>query len=120
MFSTAYVTGSGSPGPLDKKMPSGSISRSCSAGVSAGKNSYIAAAVNEVAQDVVFDAKVVSRHAVFGFLLKMSGLAGFEIAKALGPVIGFCAGDVLHEVAADQAGEIARFLNEAVGIEIDG
>ena len=43
-----------------------------------------------------------------------------EVVQAIGPVIGFFAGDELHEVAPYQAGKFTGFLHQAVGIEVGG
>ncbi len=52
-------TASGSPGPLERKMPSGFMASTSAAGVVAGTTRTRQPAVDEIAQDVALDAEVV-------------------------------------------------------------
>ena len=68
-------------------MPSGLSARTSSAEVSAGHDRYVAARVNEAAQNVVLDAEIVGDHVKRGSAARRATSDGEQGSTGCGPVV---------------------------------
>ncbi len=93
--SMTYVTGSGSPGPLETTSPSGCDARMSPRGRVRGNHRHPVARGNEVAEDVPLHAAIEDHDVPAG-----ASAAGAP-ADPFRPCVGRGAGDLLHEVDAD-------------------
>ena len=117
----------GSPGPLLRKMPSGSIASRSAAGADGRKHVDVAAVGVEPAQDVVLDAEVVGRHAQPARRralrrdaeLRVVGLARLPTARSRHSN-GGVAGHVLDQVGAFHLRNRARLLDQLRRIDLPG
>ena len=108
----ACASGSGSPGPFERKTPSGLSASTSSAEVSAGTTVTRQPDVHQPAQNVLLDAEIVGDHVKRGSARaadQIGGRAGFD---RLGPFVALRRGDAAGEIEAGHGGNGARLFDQ--------
>jgi hypothetical protein len=121
MVGTAYLpVAAGSPGPLDRKMPSGLCERTSLAVAVAGHDRHLGALFGELAQDVALGAVVDGDDVELGVLDLAVALVPFP--RGLVPVVGLAVVTSLARSRPFEAGEVLELgdhrglVEEAVGL----
>ena len=105
----------GSPGPLERKMPSGWCSRIASAGMRAGHDRHAAADLDQVPRDVPLHAEIERHDVRAGVRAGLGSRAGRRLRGARsssnsrfspGSQVTLAGHDLARQVAADQAGAL--------------
>ena len=101
-LSMAYGTAAGSPGPLLRNTPSGSMASRSAAGADAGNTVTSQLCCGEPAQDVLLDAEIVGRdpQALRGAPLRRHAELAGLLERRRAPFVRRLARDGLHEIGA--------------------
>ena len=122
--SAAPTTASGSPGPFERKMPSGVRASTSAAGVDAGHDVHVAAGPGEVTQDRALDAEVVGddveRRIGVAVRVRRRGGDRRDEVLAVGRLAHARRGAHRRLVGAERAGHrtvVAQVAGEAAGVD---
>ena len=117
MTGTAYFpVSAGSPGPFERKTPSGRIARIDSAGCLRRHDGDRAAGLGQKPQDIAFDPVIDGDDLVFPWPGGTKTLSRHPCRFR--PVVALRGGDLRHEVHAFEARPFPRHRPQAIDVEI--